>query len=525
MFIFTLLMSVLITPYAFGQTVVTVQKERAMMPKEIPMPDYSLRSTEKTAWPDSTLTYNAEGKKIGKSLFFYDSANNLTRQEDWVFWNSGAVTEWHRWIYTYDGDIVTEAWYNSYSGEMSESPVAVTRTHKEKKVFPYYDAEAGRVYLYGPFGARYIGGDGFEETYDNHGNLVSVITRSEEYRLYKIDISYDAKKNPVLIEWKDADENDIVGMVPYKEVYQWDTKGNIVYYEEWEVDDSDGELKLSYSNSYEYTYDSYGNETKIIKEDSKTIKTFYTPGMTPQIQNYSWKDNGWGLNSYEIYYPMSSSSVENDNNEPVGDKNKGGFDIIVNIPAESVAGGSFIINLPDGFTLDTDNTKLTVDFNQFELVITKQETNAWMLEIKPKALKSASLQSQNASTILAHVAYLVDDTKEKGSYNITLNNIRFTTPEGNMVLEPEMVVPVLLDRWPTDTEKIQTATIHVFCDGNILTVDSPAAETINIYSVTGTKIYQGVKPAGKMIVRIPDLSGKMIIVKGSSNWVKKVLVK
>lgn len=522
MYVIVLLMSIIASPYVFGQTMFEVQAVPAVS-QTMRIPSNSLRSTEQTAWPDSVLVFTPDGRKIGKNLFFYDEENNLTRRQDWIFWSSGTVTELNRWIYTYDKDLVTEFFYNSYNGEMSETPMYILRKHKTKKVLPYYDADQKRVYFYSPFMTSYVGGDGFEETYDNHGNLVSVITRSGKYKLYEIDITYDEKNNPISIEWKDAEEGDGVGMVPNKEVYQWDTHGNIVYYEEWKFDN--GTLKLNFSNSYGYTYDNYGNETKIIERDSKTVETLYTPGITPQVQFYIWENNNWVLESYEVYYPHSSSSLESNNNDPVGDDNKGNFDIIVNIPTDSLAGGSFVINLPDGFMLDADNTKLTVDFNQFELLITKQEGNAWKLEIKSKAFKSASVQSQNTSTILANIAYVVDNELEKGDYDIAVKNIQFTTPTGNQIFEPEMTVPVLLDRTATGTEAIQADQVKVFSERNSLIIDSPLSEMIEVYSITGAKLYHDMKPAGKITVQIPELPGKLLIIKGSSNWVKKVMMK
>lgn len=519
--VISFLMSFLTIPSVFGQTTFEVQADPAA-DKMMRTTGTSLRSAEQTAWPDSVLVFRPDGRKASKNLFFYDKANNLIRRENWDYRDNGEVTESQRYIYTYDQDIITTTHYFSYNGVMPENPVSVSRKHKTKKVLPYYDADEKRVYLYSHFLVRNVAGDGYEETYDSRGNLISMITLNEKYKIYKIDISYDERNNPVMIEWKDADENDAIYVAPYKEVYQWDTRGNIVYYEEWRPEN--GELKLDLSWSYKFTYDSYGNETRIV-EDYKNVEILHTPGITPQVQNYRWKNNSWVLESYEVYYPQTSSSLESNNNEAVGDDNKGSFDIIVNIPADSLAGGSFEINLPDGFMLDADNTKLTVDFDQFELVITKQEGNAWKLEIKTKTLKSALPLSTKASTVLANIVYVVDEKVKEGEYDIAVKNIQFTTPVGNPIFEPEMTVPVLLDRTATGIDAIHISEVKIFSDGDALVIDSPLDETIDVYSITGARIYHGTKPAGKITVQIPGLPGKMMVVKGGSNWVKKVMTK
>lgn len=520
MYVIVLLMSIIASPYVFGQTMFEVQAVPAVS-QTMRISSSSLRSTEQTAWPDSVLVFTPDGRKIGKNLFFYDEENNLTCRQDWALLADGRVKEWYTVKYKYDGDIITASTY-VLNGQVSETPLFVRRSHKTKKILPYVDA--GRVYIYSPSHLVWsVEGDSFEEAYDNRGNLISLITHDKEYKLYKVDIVYDDKNNPIQMEWKDADKDDEVGVIPRKEVFRWDNKGNVIYRETWDWDN--GELKLNYSTSCEFTYDSYGNETFIEKGFFKTVKILYTPGITPQMQEYIWENNNWVLESYEVYYPHTSSSLESNNNDPVGDDNKGNFDIIVNIPTDSLAGGSFVINLPDGFMLDADNTKLTVDFNQFELLITKQEGNAWKLEIKSKAFKSASVQSQNTSTILANIAYVVDNELEKGDYDIAVKNIQFTTPTGNQIFEPEMTVPVLLDRTATGTETIQAAQVKVFSEGNSLIIDSPLSETIEVYSITGAKLYHDMKPAGKITVQIPELPGKLLIIKGSSNWVKKVMMK
>ena len=502
----------------FGQTTLDVRKNQ-IISDAIKIPGNTLRSGI-TAWPDSTVRFDATGGKLGKSLFFYDSANNLIREEYWRLSNG----DWKvssRIEYTYNGDIITKSLYNS----SNVSPIQVSRSHKTKKIFPYYDELNKTMFLYTPFTIYSLNGDDYDETYDKQGNLVSIVTYDGKYRFYMINISYDENNNPLQMEMYDADENDVVFMQPTKEVYQWDEKGNIIYYEYWRYDETSEELRLDDKCSYEYIYDSYGNETKVIERDSKTVTTLYTPGITPQIQNYLWKNNEWVLDSYDVYYPLSSTSIESNNNEPVSDDNKGSFDIIINISAEDVKGGSFVINLPDGFVLDAENTKLAADFNLFELLLTKKEGNSWLLEMKAKTFRALQTGSENTSAILAHVAYLVDETLKQGRYDISINNIQFTTSEGNMIYDPEMTVPISLERWATGSENIRISEVEVYGDGQTWTIDSPVSEVIGIYSVTGVKIYHGVKPVGKMTVKLPASVSGMVIFKGDSNWTKKVLVR
>lgn len=255
-------MSVTACPSVLGQMKGEVAK-REFKPLPAQTSGNLLRA-EKAAWPDSTFTFNAAGKKTGKDLFFYNSENNLERRVSLFYKEeTGEWIEYYRYEYTYEGDLTTMTIF-IYDGPNSEMGVlGVTRSHKKKKVLPYYDADNAKVYIYTPFWTWNIPGDNFEEIYDDRGNLVSIITHHNEYSLYKVDISYDENNNPVLIDWKDADKDDGVGVAPRKEVYQWDTRGNIVYHEKWEYD---GGLKLELAASNEYTYDSNGNETMTVVE-------------------------------------------------------------------------------------------------------------------------------------------------------------------------------------------------------------------------------------------------------------------
>ena len=62
---------------------------------------------------------------------------------------------------------------------------------------------------------------------------------------------------------------------------------------------------------------------------------------------------------------------------------------------------------------------------------------------------------------------------------------------------------------------------QVYFQGQTLHIDSPVAERINIYSITGALLYQVEKPAGKAALTINRSRG-ILIVRGSSGWVRKV---
>ncbi|MDR0732717.1 MAG: hypothetical protein LBF08_01455 [Dysgonamonadaceae bacterium] len=64
---------------------------------------------------------------------------------------------------------------------------------------------------------------------------------------------------------------------------------------------------------------------------------------------------------------------------------------------------------------------------------------------------------------------------------------------------------------------------QVYADGQTLHINSPEAEQITVYSLTGNLLHRFEKPAGVSNYRIA--ASAVVIVRGSSGWVKKVVVR
>jgi len=55
-----------------------------------------------------------------------------------------------------------------------------------------------------------------------------------------------------------------------------------------------------------------------------------------------------------------------------------------------------------------------------------------------------------------------------------------------------------------------------------LSINSPKAETIVVYSLSGAQVYTSFKPSGEIQVSLGNLSPGIYLVKGGSGWVKKI---
>jgi hypothetical protein len=76
-----------------------------------------------------------------------------------------------------------------------------------------------------------------------------------------------------------------------------------------------------------------------------------------------------------------------------------------------------------------------------------------------------------------------------------------------------------------DYTKIKTvnSAFSVYLSNENLHVNSSAPEKIRIYSITGTLLYRTDKPAGEANFNIGHIQDKILIVKGDSGWVRKVI--
>jgi hypothetical protein len=58
---------------------------------------------------------------------------------------------------------------------------------------------------------------------------------------------------------------------------------------------------------------------------------------------------------------------------------------------------------------------------------------------------------------------------------------------------------------------------------NKLKINSPVSEEIYIYSVTGIRLYQKEKTAGEFDSSIGNIHDKILIIRGGSGWVRKII--
>jgi hypothetical protein len=75
----------------------------------------------------------------------------------------------------------------------------------------------------------------------------------------------------------------------------------------------------------------------------------------------------------------------------------------------------------------------------------------------------------------------------------------------------------------TGVAKVAESAVTVRAEAGRLYVDSPAAETVYVYSFSGRLLHTATKASGQAVLNTP--AGNLLIVRGTSGWAKKVVVK
>jgi len=79
----------------------------------------------------------------------------------------------------------------------------------------------------------------------------------------------------------------------------------------------------------------------------------------------------------------------------------------------------------------------------------------------------------------------------------------------------------IVEKWPAGIPVIQPEP-KVFVSGNTLHLNTPVSETVSVYSISGQLLYSTDKSAGEKQISLENSRNNIVIVKGSSGWVRKV---
>jgi hypothetical protein len=266
---------------------------------------------------------------------------------------------------------------------------------------------------------------------------------------------------------------------------------------------------------------------------------------------------------------------------PSSSSSAGSIDISLPIPANASFEGSFLVTLPAGIILDTESSTLAVDLqSEYRLAITSKGNGIWLFEITRRispysvavvadrihhpaimnveflphshalvspsssypsvlgketertellkvgtsssysSVESAILLASGAPRPIVTVAYTTSSTLPAGSHTVRINDLAVTYSDSTSLQQSEILVPITTVSTPIHL--IPESTVVVSLSSDILTVTSPSPETLTIYSLSGNLLYRADKEQGNTSFDVGHLPRGVLIIHGSSGWVRKV---
>jgi hypothetical protein len=207
--------------------------------------------------------------------------------------------------------------------------------------------------------------------------------------------------------------------------------------------------------------------------------------------------------------------------KPAGSNGTGVLEVFLEIPSDVPFSGTFKLTLPGEMSIDANATKLAGGLENQTLSVTLENDGAWLFTITPQTLRSAATASYRK---IVDIVYRVAESVSDGSYNAVISNLNFNFDDGTSITESEIPVSITVDRSYTAIPAIIGTETKAFISGRQLHIDSPAAETIQVYSINGILLHEQQKPSGKISFPYGKTKNQVLIVKGSSGWVQKVIV-
>lgn len=476
--------------------------------------DKLLISKEVNAWDEMA----SEWRKNNKYEYFYDTLGRVFAEDHYLWLNldNDTLSKWEQ---------NKKAYYN-YQTDTVESNII---EHTVKDIYTLNNKLIEKIEI--------------ENVYNSDGNLVKYedrefntndsVWRGRAKNIY----AYNSNNQIILKEnynWNNLKNNwypyskqteifdDTLGLSINREVYYWNS-----VLEKWEE-----------SSAYEYSYDqsgilleeviySWNKSSDRWDRSQKILYSLNSLGETTMTKYYKWSGAEWLLNYYIVNYPFKgdeNQEVEASETQPVDEDNKGKFELTLTLPTEATVTGAFIIEFPEGISLDKENTLLSTELaSQFELIFTPLENNSWKIEIAKKQQPFRSVLNEVVYRKILDVAYIVQQSVEAGTKIIEVKDLSFDTSSGSTIEQEIIYVNVDVRNGLSIENDSQNQFIAYITD-NELVIQSPNIESGIIYSVSGTIVSLFTKDThNNLRIDVSTLPKGIYIIKSESGIVQKAM--
>jgi hypothetical protein len=209
------------------------------------------------------------------------------------------------------------------------------------------------------------------------------------------------------------------------------------------------------------------------------------------------------------------------------DENTAMIDVKAIIPPDAKRMTGFLRAVPENREINPNSRKAKDNYmNKYNGYLEMLgEENAWNTEFGPKPVMPLSIstraQKVEATTVLT-LYYDISPSLANGDYTVRITDLRIDFDNGTSYRESEVPVTITVAR-SVGNEPVASSP-RVTCYGGVLTVVSPSAERVAIYSASGVLLGTVDKSPGTVTCIAGHLPHGVLIVRGDSGWVRKALL-
>ena len=460
---------------------------------------YEYRRWENNSWVGS------------KNVSEYDEAGNQTLYENYR-WENGSLVGSNKTIYEYDdkGEIFMYHYYKWDKGDWTLD--SSNRYYPFSKRVDYIvDGENIRFgypmglgtdwYYYYSFPAK----NKYDTKYDASGNLIFFEFLSGEGVTNTFNIKYDNNK-PTLVEL--AQDN---GIVYFKAEYEYDGDGRCTGFGQFYLD---GSIWKPSGNRFIIAYDERGEislqerhtrdwEKEVWVLVNKTInKNEYDAHDRVTLREYHYiSDDYESYYKYVYEYDTDGRTTLNEFHSIYSDNSESYYKYVYEYDAD----GRTTLN--EYHSINSDNSE-------------SYSKNIYEYDAKGRTISYEYYSSNSNSDYINHYK----ETYEFDSNGNQYLSRYYTSVNGDWEMMSYTVRYPNAEAEYVTNETITAITPNVYIAGNTLYIYGAQTEQVSVYSISGIKLYEA-KVASDVTTINATLfpKGSVLIVKGSSGWVKKLI--
>jgi YD repeat-containing protein len=323
--------------------------------------------------------------------------------------------------------------------------------------------------------------------------------------------------------------------VPWqKREYEYDEYGNEIAYKEYSWDSNSDEWILGdYNTAAEYEYDTQGNIlTKITNGTLKDVYEYDAQGNNISILEYRLQNGEWEITipKYEYAYDAQGRKITEICYESVSTTNGNSTFSLGNYGYKAEwtydAQGN-ILSQKKYSDLESRNIKASESYNYDEGKLVSR-TDSAQYSFSISAIK------------IGGVIVTFNPPRSLSTYELSAENARIYDAENRIktTIRTEYdYEPISLDAAGIKSRNTTNITTYyyangtgirppkepdnIYVSGSTLYINTPTQETVSIYSLTGALLYTTTEKQ----IPLDGINEKILIVRGSEGWAKKVINK